>query len=77
LAEDADESTGAYPAIEAAAPGAGIEVRLARADGDTGYMQVAVFGALLSELGYTVSDPSEAEVPPDRRPARGIRRRPP
>ena len=45
-------------------PGAGVEVRLARANWDTGYMQAAVFRALLTELGYAVSDPSEAELAP-------------
>ncbi len=45
-------------------PGAGIAVRQARGNWDTGYMQAAIFRALLTELGYTVSDPSGAEMSP-------------
>lgn len=45
-------------------PGAGIEVRMARANWDSGYLQAAIARALLSELGYTVSDPAAAELTP-------------
>ncbi|MCY3663624.1 MAG: glycine betaine/L-proline ABC transporter substrate-binding protein ProX [bacterium] len=45
-------------------PGAGIEVRMARANWDSGYLQAAILRALLSELGYVVSDPAADETTP-------------
>ena len=45
-------------------PGAGVEVRMARADWISGYMQGAILRALLEELEYTVGDPAAAEIPP-------------
>ena len=45
-------------------PGAGVEVRMARGNWSTGYMQAAIFRTLLAELGYSVSDPAEAELSP-------------
>ena len=46
-------------------PGAGVTVRMARANWSTGYFQAEVYRALLEELGYEVSDPSQAEITPD------------
>jgi len=60
----AGDSGGAGTAVGPDTPGANVEVRMARATWNTGYMQAAVFRALLTELGYTVSDPSEAEMAP-------------
>ncbi len=40
-------------------PGAGINVRMGRANWSTGYMQAHIFKQLLEELGYTVNDFSE------------------
>ena len=37
---------------------------MARANWSTGYMQAAIYRALLTELGYDVSDPSQAELSP-------------
>lgn len=45
-------------------PGAGVSVTAARANWDTGYMQGAIYTALLEELGYEVSDPAENEFAP-------------
>ena len=45
-------------------PGAGVSVTMARANWSTGYMQAAIFAALLEELGYEVSDPSDLELAP-------------
>lgn len=45
-------------------PGAGVEVRMARANWDTGYLQAAILRALLTELDYTVTDPAAAELTP-------------
>ena len=45
-------------------PGAGVSVNAARANWSTGYMQAAIYAALLEELGYTVSDPSDLELAP-------------
>jgi len=41
-------------------PGAGVDVRMARATWDTGWFQAEVFKALLEELGYEVREPIEA-----------------
>ena len=49
---------------ESALPGEGVTVSMARANWSTGYMQAAIFRALLQELGYTVNDPAEAELSP-------------
>ena len=45
-------------------PGDGVSVTLARANWSTGYMQASIYGALLTELGYTVSDPADLELAP-------------
>jgi len=42
--------------------GGGGPVRMARATWDTGFMQAYIYRQLLTELGYEVSDPSEATV---------------
>jgi glycine betaine/proline transport system substrate-binding protein len=55
---------GGEPLVEL--PGSGTSIAMARADWDTGYFQAAVYRALLEELGYEVSDPSEAEMAPDQ-----------
>ncbi len=61
--EPAEESA---PAEEAAGalPGEGVSVTMARADWSTGYFQAYVYQALLTELGYDVSDPAELELGP-------------
>jgi glycine betaine/proline transport system substrate-binding protein len=46
-------------------PGSGIEVSAARANWSTGFMQAEIFRQLLTELGYDVSDPADAELGPD------------
>ena len=46
-------------------PGEGVSVEMARANWSTGYFQAEVYRALLQELGYEVSDPSQAELGPD------------
>ena len=45
-------------------PGEGVSVTQARANWSTGYMQAAIYAALLEELGYDVSDPSDLELVP-------------
>ena len=59
-AEAAPETTAAEDDLmdEASMPGAGVSVRMARANWSTGYFQAEVYRALLEELGYEVSDPS-------------------
>jgi glycine betaine/proline transport system substrate-binding protein len=49
---------------EMAMPGEGTTVTMGRADWATGYFQAAVYRALLQELGYEVTDPSELELGP-------------
>jgi glycine betaine/proline transport system substrate-binding protein len=46
-------------------PGEGTSVSMARANWDTGYFQAEVYRQLLEELGYEVSNPSDAEMAPD------------
>lgn len=46
-------------------PGSGIEVTAARANWSTGFFQAEVFKQMLTELGYEVSDPADAELGPD------------
>ena len=45
-------------------PGAGVEVRMARANWSSGYMQAAILRSLLEELDYTVGDPAAATLTP-------------
>ena len=45
-------------------PGAGVSVTMARANWSTGYLQAAIYAALLAELGYEVSDPEDLELAP-------------
>lgn len=47
-----------------ALPGEGVSLTMGRANWDTGYFQAALLRQLLQELGYEVSDPSEAELGP-------------
>ncbi len=47
-----------------ARPGDGVSVTMARANWSTGYMQAAIFAALLGELGYEVNDPADLELAP-------------
>ena len=56
----------AQMALEEAAkgPGSGVSVTMARANWSTGYMQAAVYAAMLEELGYAVSDPKDLELAP-------------
>ena len=49
---------------DVAMPGAGVSVTAARANWSTGYFQAAIYAALLTELGYDVSDPADSEFPP-------------
>ncbi|MCZ0939454.1 MAG: hypothetical protein OXJ55_12505 [Caldilineaceae bacterium] len=37
---------------------------MARGNSSTGYMQAAIYSALLTELGYQVSHPADLELPP-------------
>lgn len=59
-----DDGGDGESASQAPLPGEGVNVTMARAPWSTGYFQAEVYKALLEELGYTVSDPSEAEMPP-------------
>lgn len=52
------------PAAGEGAAGDG-QVRMARATWDTGFMQAYIYRDLLTELGYEVSDPSDATVDPN------------
>jgi len=45
-------------------PGEGVSVTMARGNWSTGYMQAAIYAALLAELGYEVSHPADLELPP-------------
>ena len=45
-------------------PGDGVSVTQARANWSTGYMQAAIYAALLRELGYDVSEPADLELAP-------------
>ena len=45
-------------------PGEGVSVTMARGNWSTGYLQAAIYEALLTELGYEVSDPADLELPP-------------
>ncbi|MEM9464908.1 MAG: glycine betaine/L-proline ABC transporter substrate-binding protein ProX [Actinomycetota bacterium] len=45
-------------------PGEGVSVTMARANWSTGYMQAAIYKQLMEELGYTVNEPAELELPP-------------
>lgn len=49
---------------ELSMPGEGVSVTAARANWSTGYFQAAIYSALLTELGYDVSDPADSEFPP-------------
>lgn len=59
--EDMDEEEGD---AAAALPGEGVSVTMARANWSTGYMQAAIYKAMLEELGYTVNEPADLELPP-------------
>jgi glycine betaine/proline transport system substrate-binding protein len=60
----APATTVATTAAPAALPGEGTTITMGRADWATGYFQAAVYQALLEELGYSVTDPSELELGP-------------
>lgn len=45
-------------------PGEGVTVTAARGTRPTGYMQAAIYAAMLQELGYEVSDPAQNEFGP-------------
>lgn len=49
---------------EAALPGTGVTVTMARANWETGYFQAEIFRQLVGELGYTVNDPADNELDP-------------
>ena len=57
-------ATAAAGGVDRPGPGAGVEVRMARADWNSGHVNAAILRALLEELDYTVSDPSAVEIPP-------------
>jgi len=63
-AEEVEEAAEDAMSDEVAMPGAGVLVTAARANWSTGYFQAALYSALLTELGYEVSDPADAEFPP-------------
>ena len=48
----------------AALPGDGVSVTMARANWSTGYMQAAIYKQLMEELGFTVNEPADLELPP-------------
>ncbi len=63
----ADDTTSDGPTPESgemALPGEGSSVSMARANWSEGYMQAAIYRALLQELGYEVSDPAEQTLQP-------------
>ena len=60
----ADDTAADDTAADDSQPGAGVSVTMARADWSTGYMQAAIYKALLEELGYTVNEPAEMEMSP-------------
>ena len=45
-------------------PGEDVSIRMARANWSTGYLQAALYRALLQELGYEVTDPADLELSP-------------
>lgn len=59
----------AQPAEESAedgrALGEGTLITMARGNWSTGYFQAEIYRAILTELGYEVSDPSQAEMSPE------------
>ena len=59
-----DDGRDGESASQTSLPGEGVSVTMARAPWSTGYFQAEVYKALLEELGYTVSDPSGAGMPP-------------
>ena len=62
-----EEEAPAAPEEEAPAPdlpGEGVSVTMARANWTTGYMQAAIYAALLRELGFEVSEPADLELAP-------------
>ena len=59
-AQPAEESAG-----DRGAPGEGTRITMARGNWSTGYFQAEIYRAILSELGYEVSDPSRAEMSPE------------
>ncbi len=69
--EEAASAQAQLDEIEAAAaeawmhPGEGVSVTQARATWSTGYMQAAIYNQLLKELGYSVSEPADAELAND------------
>ena len=69
--EEASAAQAQVEEMEAAAteaymnPGAGVSVTQARATWSTGYMQAAIYNALLKELGYDVSEPADKELAND------------
>ncbi|MDZ7674146.1 MAG: glycine betaine/L-proline ABC transporter substrate-binding protein ProX [Acidimicrobiales bacterium] len=60
--DDASEDTSGD---EAAMPGEGVSVDMARANWNTGYMQAEIYQQLLEELGYDVSEPADGELGPE------------
>ncbi len=63
-AEEGDQEAQMALDEATALPGDGVSVTAARADWSTGYMQAAIYAALLEELGYSVSDPADLELAP-------------
>ncbi len=50
---------------DGALPGEGKEITMARANWASGYIQAEIYRQVLTELGYTVSDPADLELSPD------------
>ena len=63
-AEEEAPAAAEEEAPAAAMPGEGVSVTMARANWPQGYMQAAIYRALLQELGYDVSDPADLELAP-------------
>ena len=59
-----DDSASDDGASDGAEPGEGVSVTMARANWSTGYMQAAIYKALMEELGYEVNEPAEMEMAP-------------
>jgi len=59
-----DDSDDTNAGGDGALPGDGVSVTVARASWTTGYMQAAIYSALLGELGYDVSEPADLELDP-------------
>ena len=62
--DNADDPGDTGDTGDAALPGEGVEVTMARADWQSGYIQAEIYHQIVAELGYDVSDPAEIELGP-------------